>query len=458
VNNKDSHIRQLLKRWITGDITLSDERRLNETAKKDDFLAEALAGLRSTTETDHEQNITQLRKQLKLKNNTSKYAYLSPLRIAAAIALLVTAGWLVWNAPGIETANDMAMNKEATPNSIEKEVAPIQADTEVLTTEEVAIEEEPVAATKTETVKKQEPFTDKKEQIAQASPPSSSIGETYSNTTAQAVEKVEAITETAASTSKDQADEVLSNETVVLTEDAPTVLKQSPIVYENDADIQEEEYSRAAASQVSPSMISNSGIPTPAAGYRIIEGRVTDSEGYPLIGVSIYQENTSNGVISDIDGYFTLAVSEGDNKQLNCSYVGFETRIIPLGSQTQYTIVLNENLMALDEVVVTGYDKRRQPRSQENNSSIPPQEIAPFGGFDTFKDYIRQNTPDGVGRGKIRLRFLISSDGRPNNITIIRSTNPSLNDLAIGLLATGPNWLSPNTSETQEVEYLMRIR
>lgn len=86
---------------------------------------------------------------------------------------------------------------------------------------------------------------------------------------------------------------------------------------------------------------------------RKVTGTVRDGMGNPLIGVSVKVKNTANGVITDLDGKFSVSVSKGD--VLVFSYVGMTTREVSTDGVTTLNIVLEEDAAALDEVVVIGY-------------------------------------------------------------------------------------------------------
>ncbi len=86
----------------------------------------------------------------------------------------------------------------------------------------------------------------------------------------------------------------------------------------------------------------------------LIKGQVNDDLGNPLPGANIVEKGTLNGTQSDFDGNFSITVADG-NATLTISYIGFSTKDIPLEGQTVVSVVLQENLAGLDEVVVTGY-------------------------------------------------------------------------------------------------------
>lgn len=84
-----------------------------------------------------------------------------------------------------------------------------------------------------------------------------------------------------------------------------------------------------------------------------ISGRVVDSKGEPIIGVSVFLKNNRNkGVITDLDGNFTINVPIGS--ELVFTYIGYKEQVIKVKS-TVLNIVLVEDLQTLDEVVVVGY-------------------------------------------------------------------------------------------------------
>ena len=86
----------------------------------------------------------------------------------------------------------------------------------------------------------------------------------------------------------------------------------------------------------------------------VITGVVADSNGTPLPGASIVEKGTTNGTQTDFDGNFTIAVTD-ENAVLTVSYIGFSTKEIAVGGQTQLSITLAEDTASLDEVVVIGY-------------------------------------------------------------------------------------------------------
>jgi TonB-linked SusC/RagA family outer membrane protein len=82
----------------------------------------------------------------------------------------------------------------------------------------------------------------------------------------------------------------------------------------------------------------------------------TDSE--PLIGVSVIVKGTSDGTVTNVDGAFSLSVRSGD--VLTFTYLGYEAQEIPVGNQTMFDVIMQEDDRTLDEVVVIGYGVQKK--------------------------------------------------------------------------------------------------
>lgn len=85
-----------------------------------------------------------------------------------------------------------------------------------------------------------------------------------------------------------------------------------------------------------------------------ISGVVNDFTGEPVIGANICVKGTNIGTISDIDGNFFLEIG-GDDKLLEVSYIGYKTQNISLKGKEYISIILEEEIKDLEEVVVIGF-------------------------------------------------------------------------------------------------------
>ena len=98
--------------------------------------------------------------------------------------------------------------------------------------------------------------------------------------------------------------------------------------------------------------------PVIAQQKKTITGVVTDDLGEPIIGANVIEKGTTNGIITDIDGKFTLEVAPGAVVQV--SYIGYNTQEVKVGNQSTLAIQLVEDTQALSEVVVVGYGVQRK--------------------------------------------------------------------------------------------------
>ncbi len=90
----------------------------------------------------------------------------------------------------------------------------------------------------------------------------------------------------------------------------------------------------------------------------IVKGIVTDETGEALIGASVSIKGTVTGTITDIDGSFSINASEGDI--LVFSYIGYISKEITLGNQTNLTVELAADITQLDDVVVVAYGVQKK--------------------------------------------------------------------------------------------------
>lgn len=91
-----------------------------------------------------------------------------------------------------------------------------------------------------------------------------------------------------------------------------------------------------------------------------ITGVVKDEKGDPIIGASITVKGTSHGVMTNLQGIFTLEAPVGAIIQV--SYIGYQNKVFQVGNETNYRIVLTETSKILSEVVVTALGITREKK------------------------------------------------------------------------------------------------
>ena len=130
-----------------------------------------------------------------------------------------------------------------------------------------------------------------------------------------------------------------------------------------------------------------------------VSGTVLDATGEPLIGVSVLEAGTSNGVVTDFDGNFSLAVKEG--AQLTFSYVGYTSQT--LAAKNGMTVTLQEDNTVLNEVVVVGYGTMRRKDVTSSITTVKSEDL----NKGVFSD------PASMLQGKVA-GVVVTTNGDPN--------------------------------------------
>jgi len=104
-----------------------------------------------------------------------------------------------------------------------------------------------------------------------------------------------------------------------------------------------------------------------------ISGVVSDTEDFPLPGVSISVVGTTQGTITNIDGEYTIEAPE--DAQLKFQFIGFLAELVNVNNQTAIDITLKEDVVGLNEVVVVGYGTQKRSSVTGAISSVSGEDI-----------------------------------------------------------------------------------
>ena len=99
-------------------------------------------------------------------------------------------------------------------------------------------------------------------------------------------------------------------------------------------------------------------LPAQAQDRVTVSGRLTDTGQNPLIGASVIERGTTNGVTTDVDGRYQISVAK--NATLDFSFVGYKTQSVAVANRTQINVTLEEDAMMIGEVVAIGYGSQRK--------------------------------------------------------------------------------------------------
>ncbi|MEP3386859.1 MAG: TonB-dependent receptor [Reichenbachiella sp.] len=152
-----------------------------------------------------------------------------------------------------------------------------------------------------------------------------------------------------------------------------------------------------------------------ASAQNLIKGTITDPNGEGLPGVTIQVVGTSKGTITQFDGSFELSAELYDTDQLAISAIGYIGQTINIGDQSYFSIQLEEDVIALDEIVVVGYGTQEQKDVTGSIAVVGDEDLV-----------LRPNTQVGsLIQGKAAGVQVLSSSGKPSqglNLRI-RGTN-----------------------------------
>ena len=149
--------------------------------------------------------------------------------------------------------------------------------------------------------------------------------------------------------------------------------------------------------------------PLSAQDGRKVTGHVVDDTNEPLIGASILVVGTSTGVITDLDGNFSIVVPSGATT-LQISYVGYETMTVPIPDNNTVNVNMKSDSQVLSDVVVIGYGTTRKSDLTGSVSNV------------SSKDFNSGliSSPEQLINGKVSGVQIMSNSGSPTAGSTIR--------------------------------------
>ncbi len=423
MNKNKKHINLLVSRWLHGETGWREETRLDHLAREDEFLAEAMEGYRKFPASDHAGNLDRLRVRLRQgKRRPLVFVY----RTAAAIAVLVVAGGIFWMFNRQETGLDgFAQTKiMAEPVEEQTETAPAPAEPEGVAAEEDQAGTQYSAPSLPATTR--QPPPEKSGELADESihhepEDLAARSEAGGQETIEALQKMEV---------KPDADIARAGDKTLEREAAP-----------KPSAAKEKAPAGPPPGIERPAQLNsfNTASSQPGRGQRLIQGTISDGEGYPLIGASVFIKNSGKGTVTGIDGRFSILADTSDQR-LSVSYTGFTTREFPISGQNAVNLVLEPSGVALNEVVVTGLGAKK------NKKDAGGAKAEPRGGYARLNRYLRKNLrlPDDFKAdtlsGRVILKFLVEPNGKLDRFQVIESLCPACDQEAIRVLREGPPW------------------
>ena len=198
-------------------------------------------------------------------------------------------------------------------------------------------------------------------------------------------------------------------------------------------------------------------------GHTFVKGRVIDSEGNPLVGVTVKIEGTSYGVITDADGNYILEFPSMSHPKIVYSSIGFKTKFIEFMGVKEQNMMLELDHVALDDLVVIGYGSKSRKDVTSAISTVNQEQISKLAATTPTIDGLLQGTVKGVlattANGepgstlKLNIRGITSpypKSGKGNNnqpLFVIDGVPTFMEDTGINPLIN----ISPNDIESIDV-------
>ena len=159
----------------------------------------------------------------------------------------------------------------------------------------------------------------------------------------------------------------------------------------------------------------------------VVQGQVTDNTGLPLIMVNIIEEGTTNGTVTDMDGNYTLTVTEGAT--IEFSFIGYASlkKVVTPGT-SRIDVVLTEDTQLLDNVVVTALGIKRQEKALSYNvQNIKQDELTRVKDANLINSLngkiagvnIQSSSSGAGGATKVIMRGVKSIEGNNNALYVI---------------------------------------
>ncbi len=139
-----------------------------------------------------------------------------------------------------------------------------------------------------------------------------------------------------------------------------------------------------------------------------ITGKVTDTEGIPIPGVSVAVKGTTSGTVTNTDGEYTLLVPE--NETIIFSFVGMKTVEIPVTSGNVYDVTMNYDVIGVDEVMVVAYGTAKRSSFTGSAKQISGEDLEKVKTVDVAKSL----------EGKVAGVQVVTNSAQPGNAAEIR--------------------------------------
>ena len=158
------------------------------------------------------------------------------------------------------------------------------------------------------------------------------------------------------------------------------------------------------------SLMLSFGMLTVFAQQLAVKGTVLDEYGETLIGVNIIERGTGNGVITDLDGNYSITVSNGQSAVLQFSFIGYNTKAETVGGRATINVTMDPSVVNLGEVVAIGYGTQTRREITGSVANITEE---------SFRVGVTRNASDLL-QGKVAGLNIFTGSGSVGSSSTIR--------------------------------------
>jgi TonB-linked SusC/RagA family outer membrane protein len=168
-----------------------------------------------------------------------------------------------------------------------------------------------------------------------------------------------------------------------------------------------------------------------------VQGVVIDENGTPIPGVAVILKNTTTGTVTDLNGRYTLNISEGA-EVLTFSYIGYASQDVEINNQSTINISLQPNVETLEEVVIVGYGEQKKQSVVAAISQTEGEELLKTGTTQSVSQSLQGMMPGltvinsdglpGKGAHEIQIRG-VGTTGNSSPLTIVDGVERSIHDV-----------------------------
>jgi hypothetical protein len=430
------HINKDLDKFLDysdGKMLSRDRNIFEKDLQKDSFDSEAAEGLSSISPEEARNDMQELNNRLLARTNRSNRFIF--YRIAAAVAFLIVVGSII-----ILVTRDLGRITEQAAvtenNKSKQDIGGEEYAKQVITEESSSERPAPEQNIQTNIKKEPAPVSESSKKLATSETPDENVKEIAG----------------------------------VAGKDVSTTEEEYIVSAEKKSELKDEKSAMPAMTNSEAESYDKSRIITRKYVDNYVHGVVVSSEDkLPLPGATVKIRGTTAGTYTDKNGNFELPVQPESDITLVADYIGMKQSEVRADTDEEVRITLDPAESALNEVVVVGYGVQEKSKitgavsTFDMNENPDWQLPSPVNGTRKFKEYVKENirfpAADTVDtRAIVVLNFIVAENGRPKNITILKSPGRDFSDEAIRLLVSGPDWFpAKRDGNIIEAETMMRI-